>query len=310
MAASRASSRPASRPGLSDDADPSQPEEAIVPKNLSDEAIQSFDAEVKEANQGEIMLGGTVRVKSNVVGESHRFPKLGKGMARKRTNPYSKLVPMGLQYSHVTATLEEYHATEWSSIWDNQVVPWDDRSMLANAIRKAIERRKDQLIVDALDAAATPQTVGINIGGTNSGLNVDKLRRTARLLDDKEAPTDGRTFLGSTIGKEQLLGQTAVTSADFNSVRALVNGEISTFMGFAYRWMAARDEGGLPLAANQRTNFAYVKPGMGLADAGLDTLVNVDWIPENAAWLNDQGFKAGAVGIDTDDIVEITSYES
>lgn len=278
-------------------------------KNLSDEAITSFDALVKEAYQGKELLGGIVRVKSNVVGTTHQFPKIGKGMAKKRVNPFSKLIPMNLAYTHTTATLEEYHATEWSSIWQEQEVPWEERSLLAGAIRGAIERRKDQLIIDAVNAAATPNLVSINIGGANSGLNVDKIRRAARLLDDFEVEMSDRFFVGQVRGKEDLLGVTQVTSADFNSVRALVNGEVDSLLGFKFRWIGTRGEGGLAIAANSRDNFAWHKQAVGLATSGLGEIIDIDWVPENKSYLHDQGFKAGAVQIDLDGLVEIATFE-
>ena len=55
----------------------------------------------------------------------------------------------------------------------------------------------------------------------------------------------------------QLLRDKMVTSADWNNIRALINGEVNTFMGFTF----VRSEL-LPKAANVRTCIAFCKPAM------------------------------------------------
>lgn len=53
-------------------------------QSLSSAAIASFDAEVKHAYQGSGLLRPTVRLRTGVVGSTHRFPKMGKGTATVR----------------------------------------------------------------------------------------------------------------------------------------------------------------------------------------------------------------------------------
>lgn len=277
-------------------------------KTLSAVAITSFDAMVMVTYQGEEKLAGTVRRKTGVVGTTHQFPKFGKGVARKRTNPFSKVVPMNVDYTKVTASLDEYDASEWSSIWEATAVDFEEKSLLAQVIRQAMERRKDQIILDAADAASTSLTVSINQGGTNTGLNVAKLRRGNALLDDKGVPSTERVGVFHAFGKEQMLGETQVTSADYNSVRALVNGEIGSFLGLTYKWLETRDEGGLPLSTHSRQGFIWHKMALGLAEAK-ESEIEVNYIPENKSWLNSKGYKAGAVAIDGNGIVELATYE-
>ncbi len=278
-------------------------------KFLADEAIASFDAMVHETYQGLELLAGRVRTKTGIIGLTHRFSKYGKGMAKKRTNPYADVVPMNVAYSHVTATLEEWDASEYSSIWDNQVVPWDEKSLLAKAIRQAVERRKDQIIIDAALAGSTSLTVSEDIGGSDTGLNLAKFRRADRLLGDKGVPGSDRVMLASHAGKEDLLGETPVTSKDYGAVASLVNGQVGRLVNFEVLWMETRDEGGLPLTDNVRTNIAWHKEALGLA-VGVAETTDVNYIPTKKSWLNSEGFKSGAVAIDTDGLVEIETHET
>jgi hypothetical protein len=280
-------------------------------KQLADAAVAQFDGEVKHAYQGMGMLRPTVRNRNGVVGSTHRFPKMGKGTATPRISQ-TDVVPMNIAHTSATATLEDWNAPEYTDIFDQQKVNYSERQELATVIAGAIGRREDQLIIDAIDAASTTLTVSENIGGSNTGLNTTKLRRAMRLFDDQAAPSGQRYFLGHAIGKEQLLGETEPTSGDFNTVRALVNGEITSFVGFQFMWMETRDEGGLTLAANIRTNYAWHGGPMG--SVGMATGINfnteVNYIADKTSWLANGLFTAGAVTIDALGVAEISTYEA
>jgi hypothetical protein len=280
-------------------------------KQLADAAVAQFDGEVKHAYQGMGMLRPTVRNRNGVVGSTHRFPKMGKGTATPRISQ-TDVVPMNIAHTSATATLEDWNAPEYTDIFDQQKVNYSERQELATVIAGAIGRREDQLIIDAIDAASTTLTVSENIGGSNTGLNTTKLRRAMRLFDDQAAPSGQRYFLGHAIGKEQLLGETEPTSGDFNTVRALVNGEITSFVGFQFMWMETRDEGGLTLASNVRTNYAWHGGPMG--SVGMATGINfnteVNYIADKTSWLANGLFTAGAVTIDALGVAEISTYEA
>ena len=276
---------------------------------LSTAFIAQFDAEVKQAYQGAAKLFGTVRTKTGVVGSTHRFPKLGKGLAQPRI-PQTDVVPMNVQHSNVTATLEDWNAPEYTDIFNQSKVNFDERRELKEAIASAMGRRMDQLIIDAADAGASATQVATSVGGADTGLNVDKLRRAKRLLDAAGVPATERTFVHSAIGLEQLLGETSATSSDFNSVKALVNGEMDTFLGFKFVLIEDRDEGGLSVAAGDvRKNFAYHKAALGLA-IGMQMQTKIDWIAEKTSWLTNGTFSAGAVGIDDAGIIEVLTDET
>ncbi len=277
---------------------------------LSAAAIAQFDAEVKHAYQGSGKLRGSVRVRTGIVGSTHRFPKLGKGTATRR-NPQTNVVPMNVAHTNATATMEDWCAAEYTDIFNQAAVNFDERRELAQTIANAIGRREDQLILDAIDAASTSLTVSVNIGGTNTGLNTAKLRRTKQLLDTQGVPSGKgeRTFACHAIGLEQLLGTTEATSTDYSPVKTLFDGEISHWLGFEFKVFETRSEGGIPLSSNLRVNYGYHKSAVGLA-IGMDFRTEVNYIPEKTSWLSNGLFKAGSVAIDGSGIVETTSYEA
>jgi len=105
-----------------------------------------------------------------------------------------------------------------------------------------------------------------------------------------------------------LLGETEVTSSDFNSVRALVSGEVNTFLGFNFHVIGDRDEGGLTLTTGDRQCFAWHQSSLGMAE-GMGIRTEINYIPEKTSHLVASMFSAGAVGIDAEGIVEITCDE-
>jgi len=68
----------------------------------------------------------------------------------------------------------------------------------------------------------------------NSGLTVDKVIRAVRKLNEAEAPQSDRYLAHTASELENLLRTTQVTSADYANVKALVNGNIDTFMGLKF----------------------------------------------------------------------------
>lgn len=66
------------------------------------------------------------------------------------------------------------------------------------------------------------------------GLNVAKLRRAKKLMDARHVPKEDRFISVNAAAMESLLGTTRATSADYANVKALVNGEMDTFVGFKF----------------------------------------------------------------------------
>ena len=106
-----------------------------------------------------------------------------------------------------------------------------------------------------------------------------------------------------------MLGDQEVTSSDFNTVKALVRGEVSSFMGFNFITMGNRDEGGIPKAAALRNCFAWHKDAMGYAES-MAQRTEVSYIPEKTSFLVSSMFSAAAVAIDSEGIIQVNCTES
>lgn len=276
--------------------------------NSSTAFVTLFDAEVKQAYQANAVLRPAIRVRSGVEGSTYKFPKIGKGVAQVRI-PQSDVTPLNVTYGQVTATLADYIAAEYSDIFMQAKVNFDERSELVKVVAAAIGRRQDQLIVDALVASSTSNTVASSVGGANTNMNLDKLIAAKKALDAKNVPMDNRHIVIHANNLAGMLGETKVTSSDFNTVKALVQGEINTFLGFTFHVVGDRDEGGLPLSSGDRKVYAFHRDAVGMAE-GIAPKTEINYIPEKTSFLVASMFSAGAVAIDAEGIVEITCDEN
>jgi len=273
---------------------------------ISNAFVQLFDAEVKQAYQGARALAGVTRERMNVEGNQVKFPKIGKGVATVRV-PQTDVTPLNVTYSQVTASMSDYIAAEYSDIFHQAKVNFDERRELVKVVGDSIGRRMDQLVLDALAAASSPSTVGTDIGGTGTNLNLAKLLAAKKALDTNNVPSEGRCMVIHANGLSSLLDEQELTSSDFASVKALVQGEIDTFLGFKFITLGDRDEGGLPIPST-RTNYAFHRDAVGLG-VSMAQKTEINYVPEKTSFLVSSMFSAGAVSIDDEGIVVISSTE-
>jgi len=277
--------------------------------SLSNAFVTLFDAEVKQAYQGKAMLVPAVRQRRGVEGSTVKFPKVGKGVATIRV-PQTDVTPLNVAFSTVTCTLADYNAAEYSDIFSQAKVNFDERQELVQVVAGAMGRRQDQMILDALAASSTSLTVSNDIGGTDSNLNVAKLREAKRLLDKNNVPPEGRHIIIHGNGLASLLSETSVTSSDFNSVKALVQGDINSFLGFTFHTLGDRSEGGLVIDGSlDRSCFAFHQMAVGYGE-GIGMRTEINYIAEKTSWLVNEVFSAGAIAIDDEGIVKITCRET
>lgn len=284
-------------------------------KFLSNAAVQEFDSEVKHEYQGTKSLRDTVTIRTGVTGDAYKFTRMGKGLANQKATQ-ADVTPMDITHGRQTANLENWNAPEYTDIFDQAEVNFDEKSELASTIAKAIGRREDQLIIDAMSAvtyAATndenPDTGRVFDASATTNFTLDLVRSAAGHLDDIEADSSDRHIVLRALALQKLLEDTEVTSSDYNTVKALVNGDLDSYMGFKFHKIGTRKEGGLPGAATDRVAFAYHKSAVGIA-VGLDMKTTVDWVAQKTSWLCNGILKAGAVAREAQGIVKLQYDET
>ena len=284
-------------------------------KNLTNAAVTEFDSEVKHEYQGMKTLRETVTVRTGVIGEAYKFTRMGKGLANQKASQ-ADVTPMDIAHDRQTANLQNWNAPEYTDIFDQAEVNFDEKAELAQTIAKAIGRREDQIIIDTMAGISyvasndqDPDTGRIFDVSGSANFTLALMRSAAGHLDDIEAESDGRFIVVRALALQNLLEETQVTSSDFNTVKALVNGDLDTYMGFKIKKIGTRVEGGLPGPVNDRVAFAWQKQAIGIA-IGIDLKTTIDWVAQKTSWLANGIYKAGAVAREPQGVVKLQYDEA
>ena len=101
-----------------------------------------------------------------------------------------------------------------------------------------------------------------------------------------------------------LLNDEKATSSDYQTVKALVSGDVNSLAGFQFIILGDRTEGGLSVTANTVDSWFFQRDAVGLA-IGIDMKTSVDWVPERTSYLCNGMLKAGSVVRDNGGLVKV-----
>lgn len=226
------------------------------------------------------LLRGSVDTET-VVGKNSFFDQVGVATAQKRVTRHSDTPQMDTPHARRRVSLVDY---EYADLIDNQDkirTLIDPTSSYAMAAAYALGRAQDDEIIAAVSGTAftgetgststvLPSAQKITESGT-AGMTIAKLRSAKEILDAASVdPSIPRTIVVSPKQITDLLGTTEVTSSDFNSVKALANGEVNSFLGFNFI-VSNR----LSIASSKRLCLVYANDGMKMA-LGQDIMTRID----------------------------------
>lgn len=243
--------------------------------------VQQYSNNVQMLSQQKgSLLRSAVDVET-VVGKNAFFDQVGSALAVKRTTRHADTPQMDTPHARRRVSLVDY---EYADLIDNQDkirTLIDPTSAYASAAAYALGRAQDDEIIAALSgtaytgetgstATALPSSQKITEGGTN-GLTIAKLRSAKEILDAASVdPSIARYIAVSPKQITDLLGTTEVTSSDFNSVKALANGEVNSFLGFNFI-VSNR----LTSASSKRLCLVWAMDGCKMA-IGQDLMTRID----------------------------------
>lgn len=265
--------------------------------------VKQFEREVHESYQ---RLGSklrhTVRTKSNVIGATTTFQKVGKGTAA--TKARHGMVPvMNLDHEPVECVLTDYYAGDWIDRLDELKVNLDERQVIANAGAYALGRKSDELIIDALASVTGDQTVAVG----STGLTKQKVLEAYARLNQADVPDDGQRF--AIVGPAQW--------SDLLLIQEFADASFVGPEGMAWRgtqakvWLGAHwlYHSGLPIAADTRSCFWYHRSAIAHA-VGADVTTDVTWHGDRAAYFVANFMSQGAALIDAAGVVRIECLEA
>lgn len=244
--------------------------------------VKQFGANVEFlVQQKGSRLRSAVRVESGVVGEEAYYDQLAETAAVKKTVRNADTPLVKSDHRRRRVSMFDF---EWADLIDKQdklkMIIEPENSLAVNAAW-ALGRAMDDEIITAFNAsAATGKTGSTAVALPASqqivagavGLTIAKLRECKEILDLSDVDPEEPRFIVVTPKQiTDLLETTEVTSSDFNTVKALVQGQINTFLGFNFI-----TSNRLPVdGAAARLCFAWAMNGMLLAVAQ-DLMTRVD----------------------------------
>ncbi len=188
-------------------------------------------------------LRNAVRVET-VVGENAFFEQIAATAAQLKTTRHMDTPQTDTPHARRRVSLADYVWADFVDMEDLVRTLIDPTSPYAVNAVNAFGRSMDDVIYAAMrgtaytgkaGGTATSLPSGQKIAEGNTGMTIAKLIAAKELFWANDVDEDDEFFIMCS-GKElgDLLGTTQVTSADYNTVKALVRGEIDTFMGFKF----------------------------------------------------------------------------
>lgn len=291
----------------------------------SNHFVKKFDDDLKEAcQQRKSRLEGMVLADYSVVGTSKSFDTVGTSEAQLITGRFQDIQANSTAHNRRWIDLSDYDHAEYLDSADKLKLLNDPTNKYLAAGVNAMNRMKDRVIIAALGGSARETTVAgatetsslvalpsgqkVAVGGTN--LTMAKLRTGIEILNAAEAGSleeGGERFFAYTANQlSKLMSDSTVTSADYNTLRALQNYTIDTFMGL--KWVRTELMG---KSGNNRVNYMWAKEGVGLGvGADVKTDVSQDKTKRTLPWRTYVLMSLGCVRGKDNCVVEITCDET
>ena len=215
-------------------------------------------------------------------------------------------------------TMVDYHDNRMLDRGDELRMISDPRSAYTIAAAASLGRQIDTEIANKILATAKSGETGstnVTLGttaisahvnptstatGTAATLTFARVRNVKRVLDLEDVEMEDRVFVVSPHAMDQLLNTAQATSSDYAAVKALVRGEIDTWMGF--KWLVSTN---LSSSGTITSCFAMQRYALCLA-MGSEPLVRTDERSDKSySWQVYYELNIGAVRLEEARVVQV-----
>lgn len=285
--------------------------------------VKQFNANISLLSQQKgSKLRNAVLLKTGVVGEDTFLDQLKKSAAKVKTVRNADVEYVNSEFDRRKVSMIDIY---WADLIDKE----DKLKMLADptsayvqsatyALGRAID---DEVITRAFGTAyygktgSSTVTFGLardgstetSIAAGGAGLTLAKLLSAKEILDNLDVDEDEPRFIAVTGTQlKNLLNTTEVKSSDYNTVKALVQGQIDTFCGFKFIKISISL---LDKVSSDRYVIAWAQTGLGLA-IGADISTQIDRLPvKHYSTQVYASMSVGATRMDEDRVVRILCQE-
>lgn len=243
-------------------------------------ARQYGDMVMLLSQQQESRLRPRVRVKTGVRGEYTFMDQVNSVEAKDITGRFQKTEITDQEHSRRRIALIGSFVNPALDPNDDVKMITDPTSTYVRNGAAAMGRRIDNhIITQALGTSQTGKEgstaitlpAAQKVAAAGVGMTLVKWLSAKQLLDTKEIPFNDRTLAITSKQAQDLLGVNQIQSADFNTIRTLVMGQLETFLGFtvAQTELITKDGSG------NRQVIAFQRDAVGLA-VGQDVISRID----------------------------------
>lgn len=248
-------------------------------------------------------------------GEYEYFDQIGATAAQRVTSRHGDTSYVNTPHSRRRVGLVDYDWADLVDKLDKIRTLNDPTNSYALSAAYAMGRAQDDEIIAALGgtaytgqaggtSVALPSSQKIAAGGASFTLT--KLLNIKEILDGADVDPELPRFIALAVKQmTSLLNTTEVKSADYNTVKALVRGDIDTFMGFKFIQTQR-----LVLTGGSRYCYAWVQDGV-LLSMGMEPTGRIDELPTKR--YSTQVYYCGSFGatrMEEAKVVEIACTES
>jgi hypothetical protein len=157
--------------------------------------ITSYEAKVCEVFQRRgSYLKDAVRLKTDVVGSTAVFQKIGKGVATTKAR-HGTITPMNQTHTAPSCTLADFYAGDWVDRLDESKTNINERDAIASGGAMALGRKVDDQITTVLDAT-TQGTVTLTV--TSKAAILATAIGFAEAAWANDVPNDGEVYAAVT----------------------------------------------------------------------------------------------------------------
>lgn len=257
------------------------------------------------AQQKYAKLLGAVYIKPNVKGKTFFQDQIGEWSMETKGGRNVQTPNNDPNLARRMGVMVDYHDNRLLDRGDELRSISDPKSAYTIAAARSLGRKIDDVILAAAigeaktgetgsGTAATPSTISITTGT----LSLAKVADAKKALDDEDVEMEDRFLVVSPELLSSALQVDKMASNDYAAVKALVNGEINTFMGF--NWIVSTR-----LAAAGLEGLAFQKFGICLAMADAP-MVRTDQRPDlSYSWQVYYELNVGAVRLEEARVLKI-----
>ena len=212
-------------------------------------------------------------------------------------------------------TLVDYHDARMLDRGDELRTISDPRSAYTIASASAIGRQIDDVILNALLGTAYYGETGSSsvthsnvVSVTQGYIYLSTLANVKKAFDDADVEAEDRVLVVSPTALSNMLQVEQLTSADYTAVKALVNGDINSFMGFLVVTSTRIAQiTNAHVLASSITGIAFQKYGLVLGELSMPMVRTDERTDLSYSWQIYYELNIGAVRLEESRVVSLNA---